>query len=88
MFSDGGKRKHESVTVGFIMSQDLKRTRHVTLRFPTLDPLSSLVPPVVLIGQDHVHVDVVVDGRIQNADVEAQEGEHPPGRTHGEKRGE
>lgn len=56
-------------------------TWHVSLCFPTLDPLAALVPPVVLVSQNHVHVDVVVDRRIQDADVEAEEGEHPPGQT-------
>lgn len=59
--------------IGFI------HTWHVSLCFPTLDPFASLVPPVVLIGQNHVYVDVIVGRRIQNADVEAQEGKHPPG---------
>lgn len=57
----------------------LKCTWHVTLCLPALDPLAALVPPVVLVSQNHVHVDVVVGRRIQNTDVEAQEGEHPPG---------
>lgn len=57
-------------------------TWHVALGFATLDPLAPLVPPVVLVGQNHVHVDVVVSRRLQSADVEAQEGEHPPEYTH------
>lgn len=58
----------------------LKRTWHVTLCFPTLDPFATLVPPVVLIGQNHVHVDVIVRSRVQKADVETQKGKHPPGK--------
>ena len=73
------KITYESITCDFTMSSDVVCTWHVTLRLPTLDPLAALVPPVVLISQNHVHVDVIVDGRVQNADVEAQEGEHPPG---------
>lgn len=37
---------------------------------------------MVLIGQDHVHIHIIVDGRIQTTDVEAQEWEHPPGQKH------
>lgn len=62
-------------------------TWHVALCFPTLDPLAALVPPVVLIGQNHVHVDVIVGGRFQDADVEAQKWEHPPALTHREREG-
>lgn len=67
----------------FIAQPNTERlfTWHVSLCFTTLDPLAALVPPVVLVGQNHVHVDVVVDRRVQNADVEAEEGEHPPGQT-------
>ena len=54
------------------------RTGHVAFCFTALDPLPSLVPPVVLVGQDHVHVHVVVGRGVQHAEAEAQEGEHPP----------
>lgn len=57
-------------------------TWHVALCFATLDPLAALISPVVLVSQDHIHVHVIVDGRIQTADVEAQEWEHPPEKTH------
>lgn len=57
-------------------------TWHVALCFATLDPFATLIPPVVLVGQDHVHIHVVVDGRIQTTEVEAQEREHPPEQTH------
>lgn len=60
-------------------------TWHVALCFPTLDPLAALVPPVVLVSQNHVYVDVIVGRRIQNTDVKAQEGEHPPGDMQGNK---
>lgn len=56
-------------------------TWHVAFCFATLDPFSSLVSPVVLVRQNHVHEDVVVRRRVQNTDVEAQEGEHPPATT-------
>lgn len=56
----------------------MKRTWHVSLCFATLDPLPPLVPPVVLISQDHVHVDVIVSRRLQTSNVEAQKGKHPP----------
>lgn len=57
-------------------------TWHVALCFSTLDPFATLIPPVVLICQDHIHVHIIVDGWIQTTDVEAQEWEHPPGQTH------
>lgn len=59
-------------------------TWHVALCFATLDPFATLISPVVLVGQDHIHIHVIVDGRIQAADVEAQEWKHPPGQTHKE----
>lgn len=56
----------------------VKCTWHVALCFPTLDPLATLVPPVVLVCQNHINVDVVVGRRFQDTDVEAQKREHPP----------
>lgn len=57
-------------------------TWHVAFCFPTLDPFATLIPPVVLIGQDYVYVHIIVDGWIQTTGVEAQEWKHPPGQTH------
>lgn len=57
-------------------------TWHVALCFATLDPFATLISPVVLVGQDHIHVHVIVDWWIQTTDVEAQEREHPPEQTH------
>lgn len=56
----------------------LPHTWHVALCFATLDPFATLIPPVVLVSQDHIHVHVIVDRWIQTTDVEAQEWKHPP----------
>lgn len=53
-------------------------TWHVAFCFATLHPLPSLIPPVVLVSQNHVHIHVVMSRRVQRIDIKAEKREHPP----------
>lgn len=55
------------------------RTWHVPLCLAALDPLSALVPPVVLVHQDDVNTDIVMSHGVQPSEVEAEKREHAPG---------
>lgn len=55
-------------------------TWHGALGLATLHPLATLVPPVVLVGEHHVHIDVVVRRGVQQTYVKAEERKHPPGK--------
>lgn len=53
-------------------------TWHVAFCLATLDPFTSLVPPVMLVSKNHVHIYVIMSRGVQCADVKAEEREHPP----------
>lgn len=54
------------------------RTWHAAFRLSTLYPLATLVPPVVLVHQDHIHKHPVMACGLQPGHSEGQEGEHSP----------
>lgn len=56
----------------------LSDTWHVAFCLSTLDPFASLVSPVMLVSENHVHIYVIMSRGIQRADVKAEEREHPP----------
>lgn len=57
------------------------RTWHTAFGLPTLHPLATLVPPVVLVHQDYIHEHPVMACGLQPGHSEGQEWEHSPGGT-------
>lgn len=53
---------------------------HIIVSFATSDPLSSLKAPVIRVGQNNFHEDVVMSCEVKSGDVETEEWEHPPGK--------
>lgn len=54
-------------------------TLAAVVRLPTGDPFASLEPPVVRVGQHHLHEHVIVPSQVEAGDVEAEEREHASG---------
>lgn len=53
-------------------------TWHAAFCLSTLHPLAALVPPVVLVHQDHIHKHPVMACGLQPGHGEGQEWEHSP----------
>lgn len=49
------------------------------VRLPTGDPFASLEPPVVRVGQHHLHEHIIVRSQVEAGYVEAEEREHASG---------
>lgn len=56
-------------------------TLAAVVRLPTGDPFAPLEPPVVRVGQHHLHEHVVVRRQVETGHVEAEEREHPSGNS-------
>lgn len=54
-------------------------TLAAVVRLPTGDPFASLEPPVVRVGQHHLHEHIIVRSQIEAGYVEAEEREHASG---------
>lgn len=54
-------------------------TLAAVVRLPTGDPFASLEPPVVRVGQHHLHENIIVRGQAEAGYVEAKEREHASG---------
>lgn len=54
-------------------------TLAAVVRLPTGDPFASLEPPVVRVGQHHLHEHIIVRSQAEAGYVEAEEREHASG---------
>lgn len=60
-------------------------TLAAVVRLSTGDPFASLEPPVVRVGQHHLHEHVIVPSQVEAGDVEAEEREHASGNVKNKK---
>lgn len=56
------------------------------IRLPTGDPFATLEPPVVRVGQHHLHEHVVMRRQAETCNVKAEKGEHSPANRNIEKK--
>lgn len=57
------------------------RTWHAAFCLSTLHPLATLVPPMVLVYQDHIHKHPVMACGLQSSHSEREEWEHSPAKN-------